>query len=80
MGTESVALAVFIDYFCSSKISSDRVGDLGVFSLLHYFRNCDIKDTGLIHFFRSLRAILTKLLIVCTYIKLMNYYRIDDLK
>ena len=58
MGTEGVALAVFLAYFLSS---SDVVGALGNFLLLHYFQNCEIKNTGLMLFY--VRAILTGLLL-----------------
>ena len=46
------------------------MGSLGYFLLLHYFRNNEIKNTGLIHCFWSLQAILTGLIPVRTYIKL----------
>ena len=38
-------------------------GTLGALQLLHYFRNCEIKNTGLIQRFWFLRVILTGLLL-----------------
>ena len=75
MGSEVFTLAVSLDYFCSSRISSiDGVVALGVLPLLHYFRNCEIKNTGLIQCFWSLRVILTKLLLVCSHTHIMTYF------
>ena len=47
IGAECVALALYLAHFHSS---SDVAGALGDSPLLHYFRNCEIKNTGLILF------------------------------
>ena len=47
MSTEGVALDVFFDRFC---LSSDVAGALGTFLILHYFRNCETKNTSLTFF------------------------------
>ena len=48
MGAEGVALAIFLAYFCSFISSRcGEAGALGDFLLLPYFRNYDIKNTGL---------------------------------
>ena len=52
----NVSLAYFIDQV-------DGTGALGAFPLLHYFRNCEIKNTVLIQCFRYLRSILTGILL-----------------
>ena len=81
MGAEGVALAVYLAYFPSSRISSsDGAGDLGDFTILHYFQNCEIKKTCLTNCLRSLRSIITKLILVRTYTQLMTYFRLDGLK
>ena len=46
------------------------VGTLGAFPLLHYFRNCEFKNTGLMQCFWSLQAILTGSILVRIYTKL----------
>ena len=75
MGAEGVALAISLAYFFSSVHNQlDGEGALVYFLILHYFQNCEIKNTGLTHCFCSLRAILTKLLLVRTYIQLMTYF------
>ena len=54
MGAEDVDLAVFLAYFFHGDHQEDEVvgaGNLGAFPLLHYFRNCDIKNTCLVPFF-----------------------------
>ena len=53
------------------EVGSGALGDL---LLLPYFWNCEVKNTGLTHCFRSLRVILTELLLVRTYMQLMTYY------
>ena len=83
MGAEGVDLAVFLAYFFHGDHQEYQVvgaGNLGAFPLLHYFRNCDIKNTDLIQCFWSLRTILTKLILVHKYTQLMTYFWIDGLK
>ena len=41
------------------------MGSLEDFPLLYYFRNCGIKNTGLVDLFRPLRGMLTKIPNVC---------------
>ena len=54
------------------------MGTLGDFQMLHYFRNCEIKNTGLINCFLPLQEIFTRLLCVCIYTQLepfrLGYY------
>ena len=51
MGTEGVDLAIFIAYLSFiSRSSSGGAGALGDFPILHYFRNFEIKNTGLAFF------------------------------
>ena len=39
----------------------------GDFLILHYFQNCDIKNTGFIHFFCRLLEIIPGILVVSAY-------------
>ena len=80
MVAEGVALAVFLAYFHLFRSSSDGAGALGASLLLRYFRNCEIKNNGLTYCFWSLRAIFTKLLLVCTYTQLMTHFRFDGIE
>ena len=47
-----------------------QMESLGDFLMLHFFRNCDIKNTGLIHCFWSLQAIRIKILPLHMYMQI----------
>ena len=56
------------------------MGALGDFYLLHYFRNCEIKISGLIHIFGASQEILTRPLLLQEYMQLdpggLDYHRV----
>ena len=56
-------LSVSLLYYQEEKVEASA---WGYYLILHYFRNCEIKNTGFIHFFRSLQAIITGLILVLT--------------
>ena len=77
MGDEVIDLSVYLAYFHSSR-SSDGAGALGALLILQYFRNCDIKNTGLTLF--SVRTILSKLLRVHTYMQLITNFLLNGIE
>ena len=78
MSAGGVSLSVLLDFF-SRQYQVYGAGVLGDFLLLNYFRNCEIKNTGLA-FFWSLRAILTKIIILHMYMQLMAYFFPDSIE
>ena len=65
-----VDFGFFLDYLPIGIDSKEEVRYLGGFPLLHYFHNCKIEVSGLIHLFWTLCPILSGLLLVLTYMKL----------